>query len=277
MRLPDTAPKSPDATRGSTVPGPARNRRPPCAPSAGNPLENLATLGGGEISTGRQAGWQPGRRNLSRPLPDQRWRLAMTARRSVPTTTVQLLAPPPPARPGARHVDAHEIIDLTLRADNRLLLSVEEAAERLGIGRSLMYELISGGQVASIRVGRLRRIAPEALPPTSRPSTTATVTGGARHARQRAEASPMPSPKRRSRNGEERRLATSRRIRSRLSYRRACDNVAHHRRSMPGIGWSFATLRHDHPMVSTQKRRDTRPPRVGLVREGTLCTARTNH
>jgi excisionase family DNA binding protein len=86
----------------------------------------------------------------------------MTARGPVPTTTLQLLAPPAPARPLSRRTDAHEIIDLTLRTDNRLLLSVEEAAERLGIGRSLMYELIGSGQVASIRVGRLRRISPEA-------------------------------------------------------------------------------------------------------------------
>ena len=87
----------------------------------------------------------------------------MAARRSAPTTTLQLLAPPAPARRSPQRIDAREVIDLTVRTDNRLLLSVEEAAERLGIGRSLMYELISSGQVASIRVGRLRRIAPEAL------------------------------------------------------------------------------------------------------------------
>ena len=87
----------------------------------------------------------------------------MAARRPAPTTTLQLLAPPAPARRPPRRIEAREVIDLTVRADNRLLLSVEEAAERLGIGRSLMYELIGSGQVASIRVGRLRRVAPEAL------------------------------------------------------------------------------------------------------------------
>ena len=87
----------------------------------------------------------------------------MATRRPVPATTLQLLAPPAPARQQPRRIDPREVIDLTVRADNRLLLSVKEAAERLGIGRSLMYELISRGQVASIRVGRLRRIAPEAL------------------------------------------------------------------------------------------------------------------
>ena len=87
----------------------------------------------------------------------------MTARRPTPTTTLQLLAPTAPRRRTARRAAPHEVIDLTVRADNRLLLSVEEAAERLGIGRSLMYELISSGQINSIHVGRLRRITPEAL------------------------------------------------------------------------------------------------------------------
>jgi excisionase family DNA binding protein len=46
---------------------------------------------------------------------------------------------------------------------DRLLLSVEEAAGRLGISRAYMWRLVSGGEVDSIHVGRLRRIEPEAL------------------------------------------------------------------------------------------------------------------
>lgn len=45
----------------------------------------------------------------------------------------------------------------------RLLLTVAEAAYRLGIGRSLLYELLADGEVESIHVGRLRRIPAEAL------------------------------------------------------------------------------------------------------------------
>jgi excisionase family DNA binding protein len=45
----------------------------------------------------------------------------------------------------------------------RLLLTVSEAAQRLGIGRSLLYELLADGQVESIHVGRLRRIPIDAL------------------------------------------------------------------------------------------------------------------
>lgn len=44
-----------------------------------------------------------------------------------------------------------------------LLLRVEEAADRLGIGRSLMYHLALTGAVESVTVGRLRRIPGEAL------------------------------------------------------------------------------------------------------------------
>ena len=85
----------------------------------------------------------------------------MSARRPVPATTLHLLAPP--ARTGHGRAEPRDVIDLTVRADHRLLLTVEEAADRLGIGRSLMYELIGGGVIASIRVGRLRRVPLESL------------------------------------------------------------------------------------------------------------------
>jgi len=44
-----------------------------------------------------------------------------------------------------------------------LLLTVEQAADRLGIGRSLFYELITHGDIESITIGRLRRIPTDAL------------------------------------------------------------------------------------------------------------------
>jgi excisionase family DNA binding protein len=46
----------------------------------------------------------------------------------------------------------------------RLLLKVEEAAERLGIGRSTMYALVLSGDVESVTIGRLRRVPADALP-----------------------------------------------------------------------------------------------------------------
>lgn len=45
----------------------------------------------------------------------------------------------------------------------RLLLTVREAAHCLGIGRTLMYELLATGRVPSITVGRLRRVPYESL------------------------------------------------------------------------------------------------------------------
>ena len=46
----------------------------------------------------------------------------------------------------------------------RLLLTIEECAERLGIGRTLMYALVSSGAVESVRIGRLVRVPTESLP-----------------------------------------------------------------------------------------------------------------
>jgi excisionase family DNA binding protein len=55
------------------------------------------------------------------------------------------------------------VVNLTVRADDRLLLTVVEAARRLEISRSLLYELIAVGEIQSIHVGRLRRIPADAL------------------------------------------------------------------------------------------------------------------
>ncbi len=48
-------------------------------------------------------------------------------------------------------------------APTKLLLTVEEAAQHLGVGRTLMYQLISNGTVESVRIGRLRRVRPTDL------------------------------------------------------------------------------------------------------------------
>jgi excisionase family DNA binding protein len=46
---------------------------------------------------------------------------------------------------------------------SRLLLSVEEAAHRLGIGRTTAFYLIRSGDLDSVRVGRLRRVHVDAI------------------------------------------------------------------------------------------------------------------
>lgn len=45
-----------------------------------------------------------------------------------------------------------------------LLLTVEEAARRLRIGRTLCYSLIRSGDLESVTIGSLRRVPPEAIP-----------------------------------------------------------------------------------------------------------------
>jgi excisionase family DNA binding protein len=40
----------------------------------------------------------------------------------------------------------------------RLLVTIQEAAVALGLGRSTVYELVAGGELESVTVGRARRI-----------------------------------------------------------------------------------------------------------------------
>jgi excisionase family DNA binding protein len=44
-------------------------------------------------------------------------------------------------------------------------LTVAEAARRIGISRTRMYEYVSSGQIPSVKIGALRRIPAEALAP----------------------------------------------------------------------------------------------------------------
>ncbi|MFI7217902.1 helix-turn-helix domain-containing protein [Micromonospora maritima] len=43
-------------------------------------------------------------------------------------------------------------------ADTRIVLTIEEAARRLGIGRTTMYALVKSGQIRTVTIGRLRRV-----------------------------------------------------------------------------------------------------------------------
>lgn len=78
------------------------------------------------------------------------------------TATAQLrLVAPTEAR--APIDPAAQIINLTIESDEKLLLSVVEAAQRLGIGRTLMYELLGSGRIESVHVGRLHKVPADAL------------------------------------------------------------------------------------------------------------------
>jgi excisionase family DNA binding protein len=43
------------------------------------------------------------------------------------------------------------------------LMSVEEARHDLGIGRTKFYELVKFGRLKTIKIGRLRKVTPEAI------------------------------------------------------------------------------------------------------------------
>ncbi|WP_405615741.1 excisionase family DNA-binding protein [Streptomyces sp. NBC_01511] len=55
--------------------------------------------------------------------------------------------------------------DLLIALDPALaLLTVEEAARRLRIGRTTCFKLVITGEIESVTVGRLRRVPPDAFP-----------------------------------------------------------------------------------------------------------------
>jgi excisionase family DNA binding protein len=47
--------------------------------------------------------------------------------------------------------------------DAKLLLTIPEAAERVGLGRTKLYELIQSGELPTVRIGRAVRISAERL------------------------------------------------------------------------------------------------------------------
>ena len=51
----------------------------------------------------------------------------------------------------------------TVSSPAKLLLTAVEAAERLGVSRTKVYELMAAGTLRSIHIGRLRRVPVDAL------------------------------------------------------------------------------------------------------------------
>lgn len=75
------------------------------------------------------------------------------------TSHLVLVAPEPRTRSAA----PEQVVNVNVVPDERMLLTVVEAARRLGIGRSSLYRLLDGGQIRSIHVGRSHRIPVDAL------------------------------------------------------------------------------------------------------------------
>jgi excisionase family DNA binding protein len=67
---------------------------------------------------------------------------------------VQLLASNPPAVAPEPSPAA---------SPDRMLLTVEEAAEQLGIGRTTAWGLVKSGELESVQIGRLRRVHIDAI------------------------------------------------------------------------------------------------------------------
>lgn len=70
----------------------------------------------------------------------------------------------------AQLLDVPEDALRTLMADQRsagdttlVALTVAEAARRIGIGRTKLYEYVSSGEITSVKIGSLRRIPAEAV------------------------------------------------------------------------------------------------------------------
>ncbi|WBB95280.1 helix-turn-helix domain-containing protein [Solwaraspora sp. WMMA2080] len=45
-----------------------------------------------------------------------------------------------------------------MNSADRMVLTIEEAAQRLGVGRTTMYALVMNGEIRSVTIGRLRRV-----------------------------------------------------------------------------------------------------------------------
>jgi len=112
-------------------------------PRVARPAAHRSTLGGG-------APWPPTTRETARSTALLIDRLHHHAH------------PPKQTRPPAGPPDRPSIYGAH-QTDDRLLLPVEEAARRLSIGRSLLYELLASGEIHSVHVGRLRRVPVTAL------------------------------------------------------------------------------------------------------------------
>jgi len=54
-------------------------------------------------------------------------------------------------------------VPLPRRTTEHALLTVEEAADRLHIGRTRMFALVKSGEIESVQIGRSRRIHPDAI------------------------------------------------------------------------------------------------------------------
>jgi excisionase family DNA binding protein len=61
------------------------------------------------------------------------------------------------------HRLAEGVAEATGGCDDRLLITLEEAARRLSVGRTTLYELAARGEIQTVTIGRCRRVPVSAL------------------------------------------------------------------------------------------------------------------
>jgi len=82
------------------------------------------------------------------------------------STRTQVIMLAPRARTEARGEHSRRggrLVKIEVEPDERLALTVNEAARRIGIGRTLMYDLIAAGRIPTVHIGRAHRIRVEDL------------------------------------------------------------------------------------------------------------------
>lgn len=68
---------------------------------------------------------------------------------------------PPQARPERQSTSrrrSSRLVKIDVQPDERLAVTVPEAARRIGIGRTLMYDLIASGAIETVHIGRAHRV-----------------------------------------------------------------------------------------------------------------------
>jgi excisionase family DNA binding protein len=89
-------------------------------------------------------------RNLVVRLQEVVTMSSTSPRRLVSTSTV-------PFRARVRKVE-QPVINITLQTDDRKVLTVADAAQCLGISRSLLDKFIAAGEIRTIHIGRLCKV-----------------------------------------------------------------------------------------------------------------------
>ena len=60
-------------------------------------------------------------------------------------------------------MNKRERLDPPAASELKVLVSVEEAAHLLSVGRTMVYHLVTCGEIRSVKIGRMRRVVAASL------------------------------------------------------------------------------------------------------------------